>query len=153
MSTGKTFMDFLKQKDRDVLIADSDVKKFQDRDTILREGQNNTTIHVILDGQVSIVSRIGEHEMELHRLGPGEVIGEMSFIDNDPVSADVVAVGDVTLQEINTDMIAQFILKDPFFFGRFYKALARTLSYRLRSEGAQAKARLANWDFSEMSDV
>lgn len=152
MSDGKqTFMDFLKQKDRDVLCADSAVITFNTNELILKEGAHNTTIYTIVSGEVSITSTIGDHEMELHRLGPGEVIGEMSFIDNDPVSADVIARGEVSLKVIDTEMLAQYILKDPFFFGRFYKALARTLSSRLRSESSTSKEqRMATWDFPDV---
>jgi len=153
MSDGKTFMDFLKQKDRDVLCADSEVVTFNVNELILKEGARNTTIYTIMDGEVSVISTIGDHEMELHRLGPGEVIGEMSFIDNDPVSANVVARGQVTLKVIDTEILAQYILKDPFFFGRFYKALARTLSSRLRTEGTASKERMANWDFADVGDM
>ena len=152
MSEGKTFMDFLKPKDRDVLCADSDVVTYKSNDLILKEGDINTTIYTILEGEVSITSTIGDHELELHRLGPGEVIGEMSFIDNDPVSADVVACGEVSLKAIDTEILAQYILKDPFFFGRFYKALARTLSSRLRTEGTASKERMARWNFSDVDN-
>ena len=116
-------MDFLKKKDRDVLSADADIVAFKSNELILKEGSANTTIYTIVSGEVSITSSIGEHEMELHRLGVGEVIGEMSFIDNDPVSADVIARGEVTLSAIDTEMLAQYILKDPFFFGRFYNGI------------------------------
>ena len=152
MSDGKTFMDFLKQKDRDVLCADSEVVTFNVNELILKEGARNTTIYTIMDGEVSVISTIGDHEMELHRLGPGEVIGEMSFIDNDPVSANVVARGQVTLKVIDTEILAQYILKDPFFFGRFYKALARTLSSRLRTESTASKERMENWGFPDAID-
>lgn len=149
-SNNKTFMDFLKPKDRDVLSADSDMVTFKSNELILKEGTNNTTIYTIMSGEVSITSTIGDHEMELHRLGVGEVIGEMSFIDNDPVSADVIARGEVTVSAIDTEMLAQYILKDPFFFGRFYKALARTLSSRLRTESTASKERMANWNFADV---
>lgn len=145
-------MDFLSKKDREVLIAGSVVLKVAKHDYILREGELNKTIYTVVDGEVSVSSNIAGHEIELHRLGPGEVIGEISFVDNEPASADVYAFSDVTINSIDTDVIARYILTDPFFYGRFYKALSRTLSYRLRTGSEQAKERISNWNVHELGD-
>ncbi len=152
MADNKTFMDFLNKKDREVLIAESVVLKLAKNDYILKEGEINKTIYTVVAGEVSVSSNIAGHEIELHRLGPGEVIGEMSFIDNKPASADVCACSDTTVNSIGIDAIAQYILVDPFFYGRFYKALSRTLSYRLRTGGEQTKKRISNWNVLELGD-
>ncbi len=138
MAANKTFLDFLNAADRKKIREHSKSLKFSDRTRILKRGRVNTTIYVIVRGNVKVIPRQGGRDMTPILLTAGNVIGEMSFIDKDKVSADVVAAGDVHVKVLDTDIVAQFILQDPFFFGRFYKALARTLSHRLRSEGARA---------------
>jgi len=138
MAGNKTFLDFLNAADRKKIREHSKSLKFSDRTRILQRGRVNTTIYVIVRGNVKVIPRQGGRDMTPILLTAGNVIGEMSFIDKDKVSADVIAAGDVHVKVLDTDIVAQFILQDPFFFGRFYKALARTLSFRLRSEGGRS---------------
>ncbi len=65
---------------------------------IIRRGEPGEAFHVILSGkaEVRLVGDDGE-ELRLRRLGKGDFFGEMSVMTGDPVSADVVAMGQVTL--------------------------------------------------------
>jgi len=65
-------------------------------------------------------------------IGPGEICGEMSFLEDAPASASVVADGDVEAYHLaHTTMQGLFELF-PHFASRFYRSLATNLSRRLR---------------------
>ncbi|MBS0629606.1 MAG: cyclic nucleotide-binding domain-containing protein [Verrucomicrobia bacterium] len=55
---------------------------------LLREGEVGEDIYVLISGKVSVVKQ--EHQVA--SLHPGEVIGEMSLIDNSPRSASILVL-------------------------------------------------------------
>ena len=62
--------------------------KFESGDTIVKKGEEGTGFYLVLDGAVEIRS----NGNTISRLGPGQFFGEMSVVDAQPRSADVVAV-------------------------------------------------------------
>jgi extracellular factor (EF) 3-hydroxypalmitic acid methyl ester biosynthesis protein len=65
-------------------------------------------------------------------LGPGESFGEMSFVDDAPTSARVVAHTAVKLRVIDLGVVDNLSEVDPSFGSRLYRSLAAILAERLR---------------------
>jgi len=97
---------------------------------LIREGQPIDALYIILDGSVE-VSGTGVAGTAI-RLGCGEVVGEMSFIDARPPSATVTAAEGLVVLGIPRKSLAAKLEADPRFAARFYRALAVFLSHRLR---------------------
>jgi CRP-like cAMP-binding protein len=74
-----------------------------------------------------------DFELEIQRLGIRDIIGEMSFVDSEAVSTDVIAVGDVEMSIIDRETLERILRTDPLFYGRFFHAISKTLAMRLRS--------------------
>jgi CRP-like cAMP-binding protein len=71
-------------------------------DPILTEGEKNNFFCLICDGEVDIIkSDLANNTKKLSSLGPGKIIGEISFFDQGPCSAGVVAKNEVTLLVID----------------------------------------------------
>ena len=70
---------------------------------------------------------------ELARLLPGEVLGEMSFIDSRPPSASVITVERSYLLSVSKNLLSERLNIDTAFAARFYRALAIFLGSRLRA--------------------
>lgn len=84
----------------------------------------------LLDGQLSV--RVGpESAMEIARLLPGEVVGEISFVDSRPPSASVFALQPSCLLAIPRTTLSAKLDKDGMFAARFYRAIASFLADRL----------------------
>jgi CRP/FNR family transcriptional regulator, cyclic AMP receptor protein len=64
------------------------VVTFGEGETVVKRGGTGTGLYLILDGSAEV--RRGSRV--LARLGTGQFFGEMSLFDNEPRSADVVAV-------------------------------------------------------------
>lgn len=103
--------------------------------TVIAEGRAVDAITIVLEGQL-VVSLEGAGQ-ELGRLGPGEIVGEMSFIDAAPPSATVRASAEsVVLQVPRADLSAR-LKSDDAFAARFYRAMAMLLSDRLRTANSR----------------
>jgi len=78
----------LDRKDLKFIVKLSKERKYETGDAIVRKGEGTVGFYLILDGSVEIRS----DGTTLSKLGPGQFFGEMSVIDNQPRSADVVAL-------------------------------------------------------------
>ncbi len=78
--------------------------KFQAGETIFREGNPGNKLFIIRQGSVMLTKNIDDAELPLTELGPGEVFGEMSLVDERPRSATAVAATDVVCQCISKAM-------------------------------------------------
>jgi CRP/FNR family cyclic AMP-dependent transcriptional regulator len=78
----------LDRKDLKFIVQLSKERKYETGDVIVRKGEVTVGFYLILDGSVEIRS----NGTTLSRLGPGQFFGEMSVVDNQPRSADVVAI-------------------------------------------------------------
>lgn len=67
-------------------------------DVLFREGAPGDALMIVLEGELTarVRSAAGTEE-EVARLGPGEVVGEMAFIDAEPRSATVSTPGGATV--------------------------------------------------------
>ncbi|MGP8070377.1 MAG: cyclic nucleotide-binding domain-containing protein [Candidatus Bathyarchaeia archaeon] len=78
----------LDKQDFKAIVKISKQQKFQSGETIVKKGDEGTGFYLVLDGAVEIRS----NGKILSKLGPGQFFGEMSVVDTQPRSADVVAV-------------------------------------------------------------
>jgi CRP-like cAMP-binding protein len=96
---------------------------------VITEGEPVDDVFILLEG-ICVVSR--EVGGEIARIGIGEMIGEMSFIDASPPSASVRTGSDSLLLQVPRSILARRLETDCGFAARFYRALAMMLSDRLR---------------------
>jgi CRP-like cAMP-binding protein len=89
--------------------------------------------YVLEHGEVSIrAAEDGQPEIELGRVGAGEILGELALIDGHPRSADVVALGDVRGYRIDrSELDAMRRAMHPAAF-KIMRRIAITVSDRLR---------------------
>jgi CRP/FNR family cyclic AMP-dependent transcriptional regulator len=98
---------------------------FAPGDILVREGETNDKMFVILGGELEV--RVGGKPVA--KLSEGNVFGELSMIDKEPASGDVVALSGgefVTLDERRFLVVAT---QNPFFT----LELLRLLSAKLRA--------------------
>ncbi len=78
----------LDKKDLKFIAKMSKEREYDAGSTIVEKGEGGVGFYLILNGLVEIKS----NGTTLAKLGPGQFFGEMSVIDNQPRSANVVAV-------------------------------------------------------------
>jgi CRP/FNR family transcriptional regulator, cyclic AMP receptor protein len=103
------------------------------RDTVvIREGEPLDSLFILIEGKLSVrTTSLGGREVA--ELYPGEVLGEISFVDARAPSASVVAERDCHLFAISRVLLTKRLTRDEGFAARFYRALATFLADRLRT--------------------
>ena len=83
---------------------------------LLQDGEQNNSLYLILEGACRVV----KNEVEVALLEPGHFIGELSFIGDDAVSADVYASGDTRLMQWDKrklgPLFKQYALYESYFY-------------------------------------
>jgi len=121
------------------LIADKATRmQFKAGDPIVQKGKRTHGVYLLLKGTASVeISAQGKSPA----IGPGEVCGEISFIDELPATANVVAQQAVEAYYLDRPTLQSLFELFPHLGSRFYRSLASSLSRRLREligPGAEA---------------
>ncbi len=101
---------------------------------LIREGEPVDSLYVLLDGILEVSGRAVGGDRPI-RLGCGEVLGEVSFVDSRPPMASVTAAADTIVLAIPRTELKEKLAQDAAFAARFYRSLAVFLAHRLRTTG------------------
>jgi len=92
-------------------------------DTIVEEGTMGVGFYMVIEGKVEV--RKGTKT--LAKLSKGQFFGEMSLIDEEPRSADVVAIAPTTCFTLSTWVFSALIKQHPELALSMLKELAKRL--------------------------
>jgi CRP/FNR family cyclic AMP-dependent transcriptional regulator len=121
------------------ILNDSDVEwmlrignkdKIKAGSRLIVEGEPIGSLYIVLSGQFAV--NVGGPSHRIATLSPGEILGEMSFIDSRPPSATVTADQDSWVLDIPRREVSERLSEEAAFGARFYRAIAIFLSTRLR---------------------
>ena len=99
---------------------------------LIHEGAAIEAVFIVLTGLLKVsVHHLPGHEIA--RLSSGEVVGEISFLDRRLPTATVTAIEETMLLSIPRQQLSYKLSEDLGFASRFYRAIALSLSERLRS--------------------
>ena len=101
---------------------DVELKK---NDILCREGDVETDLFLVQSGELLVCIRKGSQVTAVAKLGPGEYIGELSFFDNKPRGADIIALGPCKLVKIPAVEIRES-------FPAWISTLGKMLALKLR---------------------
>ena len=123
---------YLTLEDYGILIEKAQVASYQQHDVILREGRLSQAIYLVRKGIVRVERAASGRDVAIAFLQPGEVFGEMSFLERVPTSAAIIAQEDVEVCILNEQNLYSLLTSVPGLSDRFYQSLAHNLSSRLR---------------------
>lgn len=135
MRTGLIILGDLKDQDLIWMSRNGDVIKRGAGDVLITGGQEVSSLFIVLGGDVDVI--VGDGTI-VASLSTGDVIGEMSLIENRPPSADVVCRGDCRFLAVPRETLTDELRANDGFAARFYRALAVFLSTRLRTQTLKA---------------
>ncbi len=140
LSAAKNGLGYLTPNDW-ALIADKAVRKdFKAGESIVQQGKRTHGVYLLLKGTASV--QIPARGTTL-AISPGEACGEISFLDELPATANVVATEAVEAYYLDRPTLQSLFELFPHLGSRFYHSLAAILSRRLREligPGAPPKA-------------
>lgn len=96
---------------------------------LMIEGEVTNSCYWIQKGELRITIREHGKTKELRKVGPGELLGEMAFFDNQPRSCTVTALTDCQFLTLHREDFEDLINDQPVWI----KKIISTLSDRLRT--------------------
>jgi CRP-like cAMP-binding protein len=123
------------EADWDKLLGRTHTHPVRPSEVVILRDAHDRTLSFVASGlfEVGITQVDGVSISPLARIGGGSVIGEQSFFDGQPRSANVWAVSQGELLELDFEDFNRFSREQPALTRDLVLALARVLSVRLRN--------------------
>lgn len=122
---------YLTIEDYNVLLEQAQIATYKQHEVILKEGRLSQEIYFVRKGTVRIERAATGRDVAIAFLEPGEVFGEISFLEGVPSTGAVIAQEDVEVFVINQERLVALLSSKPGLSDRFYQSLVHNLSLRL----------------------
>ena len=99
---------------------------------VITEGDQNRPLFLLQSGSLGVSQKTGDGEQQLGTIGPGDVAGEIAFIDQRPRSATVTVREDAQLLKLDHARVMSTLVKNPTALADLMQALAVRVTLRLR---------------------
>ena len=111
-------------------------ERFFHRGTLMFiEGESSTEMFIIRSGCVRILKQEGENTVELARLGPGSVLGELSLLDHQPRGATAQVLEDTTVTVIDEELFTRTLQSIPDWLGNLIQLVVKRLRDTMKKTG------------------
>jgi extracellular factor (EF) 3-hydroxypalmitic acid methyl ester biosynthesis protein len=129
LQTAKNRLEYVTQNDWMLIVDRAKRTQFKKDDVLVQAGKQNKTVYLLVKGNARVESSA---KAFIARIEPGEIFGEMSFLENGVASASVTAAGELDVCAIEWSSLHDLFELYPHLGSRFYRSLAVNLSRRLR---------------------
>jgi CRP/FNR family cyclic AMP-dependent transcriptional regulator len=136
LETIALFREFTKDE-MEAFIELTDPVAFSAGETIVRQDESGNCMYILIEGSARVVHRRGSREIELLTLHGGDFFGELALVDEEPRSADVIAVSDCVLFKASQGMLRALAGVYPTAAVKFFLAVARMVVARVRRTNAK----------------
>lgn len=126
-AAGSTVVSLLSSLDRRQLDEVMIEHRYEPGEVVVQEGHYGDIAYLIWSGRVAVVQGDLHNPTSVVYRGPGEVVGEMSLIDNKPRSASIVALDNVRLLGIHRHDFFALLQIDPSFSTNMMEILSGRL--------------------------
>lgn len=123
---------FLTTEDYNILREKAKVAVYQKNDIIVKEGASPQRIYILQKGSVRVEKATVGAGVAIAFLQPGDIFGEMSFLEEAITSAKIVAQDIVEVLILEQNDLYSLLVSVPGLSARFYQSIAHNLSLRLR---------------------
>src|SRR5207302_2011595 len=131
MQSGLALLSGLDDTDIDWLLSTGTEQSVNAETTLVKQGHAVDSLYLVLQGLLTVTLDSAGGK-QLASLGPGHIVGEMSFLENRPASATVRSREDSKLLVLPRTELDAKLRDDTAFAARFYRILAAVTSRRLR---------------------
>ena len=123
---------YLTAEERERVEAIGEVKRIAEGAFLIRAGELDSTLFAVEDGHLDIIGLDDGVQKVFATVGPGDVLGEVSFIDDSPRSVSVVAGEESVVRAWNKRTLSEALAFDPQLLAKFAVAMSELLVERLR---------------------
>jgi NTE family protein len=104
---------------------------------LLREGEHGDCFYLVVRGEIEVTKHTAEGERLLARQGPGEIIGEMALLLNEPRNATATVTKAARLLSMDKAVFDKWVLSNPNVLARLSRTLAARLARAARDSNVQ----------------
>ena len=127
-----------------------EVRSLQDGEIVCDEGQSDSKLHVVISGALRVSKRepSGGEWHTLYALTAGDLVGELSFMDETPHYAALRAAGPTEIFSLDRHDLESLLEQQPRIVYQVMRAIMRAVHSLLRRMSAQA-VELQNYIFKQ----
>jgi CRP-like cAMP-binding protein len=129
LSSSKNGLVYLTANDWSLVADKANRVSFRKGQTLVHKSKRSNGIFLLLKGRARVQI---PPQTKSPEIGPGEICGEMSFLEDAPASANVIAPEYVEAYHLDRPTLESLFELFPHLASRFYRSLATNLSRRLR---------------------
>jgi len=131
LQTAEDRLEYLTPNDWALIVDRSQQVSFKKQDFLIQKGKQARILYLLVKGTAKIEA---DFRARIAEIGPGQICGEMAFLENSVASATVTAQEDVEACAIEWSILNDLFELFPHLASRFYRSLAVSLSRRLRDQ-------------------
>jgi CRP/FNR family transcriptional regulator, cyclic AMP receptor protein len=124
-------LEYLTPNDWALLIDRAEEVSFQKDEILIQKGRQAKMIYFLVKGTARIEA---DFKAKVAQIGPGQISGEMAFLENDVASATVTAEEELKAYAVEWSELGDLFELFPHMASRFYRSLAVILAHRLRDQ-------------------
>ena len=110
-----------------------ELKRIASGGYLIRASEVDSTLFMIEDGHLDIIGTRDHKPAVVATVGPGDVLGEVSFIDDSPRTVSVKAgEEEVTVRAYDKRTLSEALAFEPALLAKFAVAMSELLVERLR---------------------
>lgn len=110
-------------------------QELKDGEFLFHQGDTPDSFYMLVKGRLATVKERKKDKKPriLHVLEEGDLVGELSFIDDMPHTTSVMALGPATVLRFKADEIRPLILEEPQLMFDFMRAVVKRVHHTLTS--------------------
>jgi len=124
-------LEYLTPNDWALLIDRAKEVTFQKDEILIQKGTQTKVVYLLVKGTARIEA---DFKARIAQIGPGQISGEMAFLENDVASATVTAEEELKAYALEWSALGDLFELFPHMASRFYRSLAVILAHRLRDQ-------------------
>ncbi|HJQ40573.1 MAG TPA: cyclic nucleotide-binding domain-containing protein [Thermoanaerobaculia bacterium] len=120
---------YFTERERGRMEGIAQLRRVAANDYLIRAGDGDATLFAVEDGHLDIIAGA---DTVVATVGPGDVLGEVSFIDDSPRAVSVRAGEETTVRAWDKRTLSEALAFDPQLLAKFAVAMSELLVERLR---------------------
>jgi CRP-like cAMP-binding protein len=123
---------YFTESERQRIESIGEVNRIAEGAFLIRAGDIDSTLFAIEDGHLDIIGIDDHKPTVVATVGPGDVLGEVSFIDDSPRTVSVRAGEGAAIRAWDKRTLSEALAFDPQMLAKFSVAMCELLVERLR---------------------
>jgi CRP-like cAMP-binding protein len=135
----------LNDDERRILAGAMQPRDLQQGEVLVREGSADDHLYVVLSGVLGVVKGAGmEEEVTLNAIRPGNMVGELSFLDGASRYASLVALSDTRVLGLSRSDLEALLEANPKVVYHVMRAIVRVV-HDIQRRMSMQTAELTNY--------